>query len=226
MKNAQNLQIELSDVYFRYEDTPALNGISLQIFEGETVGLKGDNGSGKSTLLRLLNGLVYPDSGKYMLDGKEINSDSMRDTLFARALHTKIGYVFQNSDTQLFCGSVREEVEFGPRQMGLSDEEVEKRAGDVIRMLDLEKIENRPPYHLSGGEKKKTALAAVLSMNPDILMLDEPMNGLDKKTVEWLTGFMSLWKEAGKTLIVATHDENLLYGIADKVIELHEGKII
>ena len=222
----RHLQIELEDVYFRYEDTPALNGISLKVYEGETIGLKGDNGSGKSTLLRLLNGLVFPDSGRYLLDGNEINGKAMRDELFAKSVHTKIGYVFQNSDTQLFCGSVREEVEFGPRQMGLSDEEVWRRTEDVLKMLDLEKIQNRPPYHLSGGEKKKTALASVLSMNPDILMLDEPMNGLDKKTVEWLTGFMSLWKKAGKTLIVATHDENLLYETADKVIELHEGKII
>ena len=216
------MQIELKNVYFEYEDSEALCDISLCVEKGECIGLEGDNGSGKSTLLKLLNGLIFPSSGTYLFDGTVINAKSMKDESFSKAFHSRLGYIFQNPDTQLFCSSVREEIEFGPRQMGLSEEEIKRRADDVIEMMGLEKIRDRAPYHLSGGEKKKTAIACVLSMNPEVLMIDEPMNGLDRKSREWMMGFLKAWKAAGKTLLVTTHDEKLLNEITGRIITIGE----
>lgn len=214
--------IELNDISFEYDESPALLNITFSIEKGECIGLEGDNGSGKSTLIKLLNGLIFASSGTYKFDGSEINKKTMKNYVFSKKLHQRIGYVFQNPETQLFCSSVREEVEFGPRQMGVSEEEIKIRSDDVINLLGIQQIEDRAPYHLSGGEKKKTALACVLSMNPEVLILDEPMNGLDRKTREKLMDFFKAWKNAGKTLIIATHDENLLNQITDRIITIGE----
>jgi len=214
--------IELENISFIYDDSPALSDISLSIEKGECIGLEGDNGSGKSTLIKVLNGVLFAGAGKYTFDGKEINAKTMKNEAFSKEFHSRVGYVFQNPDTQLFCNSVRDEIEFGPRQMGLSEEEVKQRCDDVIQILGLSQVEERAPYHLSGGEKKKTALACVLSMNPEVLILDEPMNGLDRKTREKLMDFLQAWKNAGKTLIIATHDDNLLKQITDRIITIDE----
>lgn len=214
--------IKLENVNYKYEDSTALTDITFEINQGESIGLEGDNGCGKTTLIKLLNGLILPDSGSYLFDGKEINQKSMKNEKFAKAFHQKIGYVFQNPENQLFCGSVFEEIAFGPQQMGLPQEEVEKRTNDVMKLMGIEALKDRAPYHLSGGEKKKTALACVLSMNPQVLILDEPMNGLDRKSRENLLQILLSLKEAGKTLIVATHDEVLLKQITDRIITIGE----
>lgn len=214
--------IKLENVNYKYEDSTALTDITFEINQGESIGLEGDNGCGKTTLIKLLNGLIFPDSGSYFFNGKEINQKSMKNEKFAKAFHQKIGYVFQNPENQLFCGSVFEEIAFGPQQMGLPQEEVEKRTNDVMKLMGIEALKDRAPYHLSGGEKKKTALACVLSMNPQVLILDEPMNGLDRKSRENLLQILLLLKEAGKTLIVATHDEVLLKQITDRIITIGE----
>lgn len=212
--------IELNKISFKYDDEYALKDISLSINEGECVGLSGDNGSGKTTLIKIINGVIFPVSGEYIFDGKTVDEKSMKKEAFSKNLHQKLGFVFQNPDTQLFCNSVREEIEFGPRQMGLSEAEIKKRAEDVMELLNISHIEERAPYHLSGGEKKKTAIASILSMNPDVLILDEPLTGLDKKSQQVLMDFLFSWKKAGKTLIIATHDENLMKKIADRVISI------
>lgn len=214
--------IKLENVNYKYEDSTALTDITFEINQGESIGLEGDNGCGKTTLIKLLNGLIFPDSGSYFFDGKEINQKTMKNEKFAKAFHQKIGYVFQNPENQLFCGSVFEEIAFGPQQMGLPQEEVEKRTNDVMKLMGIEVLKDRAPYHLSGGEKKKTALACVLSMNPQVLILDEPMNGLDRKSRENLLQILLSLKEAGKTLIVATHDEVLLKQITDRIITIGE----
>ncbi len=212
--------INLENVCFEYEDSVALKNITLNIAKGESVGLEGDNGCGKTTLIKLMNGLIFPTSGEYFFEGEKINSKSMKNERFAKAFHQKVGYVFQNPENQLFCSSVEEEIAFGPRQMGLSKEEVQMRCNDVMKLLGIENIAQRAPYHLSGGEKKKTALACVLSMNPEVLILDEPLNGLDRKTRETLLQVLKALKSAGKTLIIATHDENLLNQLSDRIITL------
>lgn len=214
--------IELNNINFQYDDIPSLVDISLSIEKGESVGLEGDNGSGKSTLIKLLNGLIFASSGTYFFEGKEISKKTMKDELFEKQFHSKIGYVFQNSETQLFCGSVKEEIAFGPRQMGLAEDEIEIRCSDVMKLLGLTAIAERAPYHLSGGEKRKTALACVISMNPDVLIIDEPMNGLDKKSRVVLIDFLKAWKSAGKTLIIATHEQSLLNELVDRVVTITE----
>lgn len=207
--------IVFDDFCFAYEDTPVLSHIDLTIDAGDSVVLMGDNGSGKSTLLKAISGLVFPQEGSFRFDGEAVDAKSMHDAAFAKRLHQRVGFIFQDSDAQLFCASVDEEIAFGPRQMGLSEEEVELRVSDVCRLLAIEKLRRRAPYNLSGGEQKKVAIASVLSMNPEVYCFDEPLNGLDQKTREWLLGFLRSLKKAGKTLVVATHDQSLADEVAD-----------
>ena len=208
----------LDNVCFAYEGHIALRYITLDVARGETVVLQGSNGCGKSTLLKLLNGLVYAEEGTYRFDGDVIDEKSLKDNVFSKQFHQRVGFIFQNSDVQLFCGNVEEEISFGPRQMGLSEEEVKQRTDDVIGLLGIEDLRERAPYHLSGGEKRKVAIACILSMNPEALVLDEPLAGLDRKTQEWLVGFLLDLKKAGKTLIVSTHNDELAHTLADRLV--------
>ncbi len=210
----------LENVCFAYEGHIALRYITLDVARGETVVLQGSNGCGKSTLMKLLNGLVYADEGVYRFDGDDITEKSMKDTTFSKRFHQRVGFIFQNSDVQLFCSNVEEEIGFGPRQMGLSEEEVRQRTDDVIRLLDIEHLRERAPYHLSGGEKRKVAIACILSMNPEALVLDEPLAGLDRKTQEWLVEFLLQLKQAGKTLILSTHNDALAHTLADRIVTI------
>lgn len=210
--------IKLNTVCYSYEGHTALNNISLSIEKGESISLLGANGSGKSTLLKLLNGLITPESGSYLFDGVEITEKKLRDPAFAKRFHQRIGFVFQNSDTQLFCADVYDEVAFGPRQMGFDEQTVEQRVSDCLELLRLQEFRHRQPYHLSGGEKKKVAIACVLAMNPDVLVLDEPMNGLDPRTERWLVSFLVRLNKAGKTLIVSTHNLELVQEISSRAI--------
>lgn len=207
--------IEFSDLCFAYDDAPVLKHIDMHIHAGDSVVLMGDNGSGKSTLLRLMNGLEFANLGEYRFDGQLVDAKSMRDQLFAKRLHQRVGFVFQESDSQLFCTSVEEEVAFGPRQMGFDEAAVQQRVDDAMRLLGIEPLRGRAPFKLSGGEKKKVAIACVLSMNPDVYCFDEPLNGLDEKTRTWLLGFLKQLKAAGKTLVIATHDRSLADEVAD-----------
>ena len=207
--------IELDDFCFAYESTPVLSYIDLTICSGDSVVLMGDNGSGKSTLLRVISGLEFGSYGTYKFDGQLVDPRSMKDPSFAKRLHQRVGFIFQDSDAQLFCARVYDEIAFGPLQMGLSDDEVSRRVADVASMLGIEKLLDRAPYNLSGGEKKKVAIACILSMNPDVYCFDEPLNGLDRKTRQWLLDFLGQLKAAGKTLIIATHDQSLADALAD-----------
>lgn len=214
--------IEIKNVYYSYLDIIALNNINLEIKPGEAVALMGANGCGKSTLLKLMNGIISPERGSYRFDGEEITHKKLQDNKFSKQLHQRIGFVFQNSDTQLFCSSVFEEIAFGPRQMGLNELEVTKRVKDCLKLLNIENFENRIPYHLSGGEKRKVAIACVMSLNPDVLVLDEPMNGLDPKTQRWLVEFLVKLNKAGKTLIISTHNLELVHEISTRAILFNE----
>lgn len=221
MKN-ENPIIQLSKICYAYDQIVALRYVSMDIYPGETIVLQGPNGCGKSTLLKLLNGLIFPQEGKFLFDKEEITQKKMKNRLFSKTFHQRIGFVFQNADIQLFCGSVEEEIAFGPMQMGLSLEEVQKRTSDCIRLFNLEHLKDRAPYHLSGGEKRKVAFACVLSLNPEVLIIDEPLAGLDRKTQEWLTGFLSDLKKAGKTMIISTHNDDLAQKLATRMIYMNE----
>lgn len=218
--------IELDNVCFAYDGQIALRYVSFYVRKGDCVVLMGDNGCGKSTLLKLVNGLIFPEEGRFLFQGREITETALKDSRFSKWFHQKVGFVFQNSDVQLFCGSVWEEIAFGPRQMGLTEEEVTERVEDVIRLLQLEKLRGRAPYQLSGGEKKKTALACILSMNPEVFVLDEPLAGLDRRTREWLSSFLTELKRAGKTLLISTHDEELADRLADRVVTMGEEHVV
>jgi len=217
---------ELIDVSYSYNAAPALQSISLTIEKGESVSFLGANGCGKSTLLKLMNGLIVPDAGTYRFDGNAIDRKTLSDVAFSKGLHQRVGFVFQNSDTQLFCADVFDEIAFGPRQMGLSQHEVETRVSETLALLGLCGFEGRHPYHLSGGEKRKVALAAVLAMNPDALILDEPMNGLDPRTMHWLADFLVRINSAGKTIILSTHNLELVQEISERVVLFTENHSI
>ena len=194
--------MELRNVSYTYpgEKMPVINNLTLQVERGTCLAVRGDNGSGKTTLFRLLNGLAFPDTGRYIFEGTVITEKYLKNSRASKAFHKKIGYLFQNPDVMLFNGTVYDEIAFGPRQMGLPDE--------------------KAPYHLSGGQKKRVALAVVMALNPDVLILDEPMAGLDAGSRAFLHDFLSQLKKAGKTLIMATHDEQLIRDLADQVLVL------
>lgn len=214
--------IALDDFCFAYDAAPVLRHITLDIRAGECVVLMGDNGSGKSTLLKAICGLIFPQRGGYRFDGAEITEQSMRDASFSKRLHSRVGFVFQDSDAQLFCPSVADEIAFGPRQMGLSEDEVAQRVDDTLALLGIEHLRDRAPWALSGGEKKRVAIACVLSMNPDAYCFDEPLAGLDAKTQAWLMAFLKQLKAAGKTLVIATHDQSLADALADYFVYMGE----
>ena len=148
--------IELIDVSFSYDGIPALQNVSLCIEKGESVCLLGPNGSGKSTLLRLMNGIILPQSGTYMFDGEEVTGKRLRDELFLKCFHQKIGFIFQNSEAQLFCADVYDEIAFGPRQMGLDEEQVESRVEDCIALLGLQDFRKRAAVSPERRRKEKS----------------------------------------------------------------------
>lgn len=214
--------IELNHITFRYdeEEGPVLKDFSMSVPEGSCVIIEGDNGAGKTTLFRILTGLSFPEKGEYSFDGTKITKDYLQDNAKAKLFHKRIGFLFQSPDVMMFNPRVYDEVAFGPRQMGISDQEVEERVNDCLKMFDLEELADKAPYHLSGGQKKRVALASVMSLNPDVLILDEPYAGLDRKTQEWLTQFLRELKAAGKTLLIATHNSELLSGIANEIVQI------
>lgn len=211
--------IKLDDICFAYDSTPVLKHFSTEIADGEFVVIKGDNGCGKSTLLNIINALEFAEIGTYTFDGTVIDKKAMKNEQFAKAFHQKIGYVFQNTDAQLFCSSVYDEIAFAPRQMQLDETEIAKRVDDMLKLTGTEHLKERAPFHLSMGEKKKVAVASVLAMNPQVLILDEPMNFLDKKSRQWLVEFLNQMHSVGKTIIIVSHTDDF-DKMADKVINL------
>ena len=214
--------IELKNVCYAYGKEIALRYINLNIQKGESVIIQGPNGCGKSTLIKLLNGIIFPMEGSYTYQGHEITEKTLKDTRFAKWFHQQMGYVFQNADTQLFCGSVEEEIAFGPTQMGLSENEIRQRTEDCLKLCGIEKLRERPPYHLSGGEKRKVSLACILSMNPEVLILDEPLAGLDENTQKMLIDFLKKFHVSGKTLIIITHNNQLAKELGTRFIRMND----
>lgn len=213
----------LSEVCYRYgEGVTALKDVSFRIERGEKVAILGANGCGKSTLIKMLDGLLHPQSGGIEAFGDPLTEAALRDEAFAHRFRRRVGFIFQNSDAQLFSPTVREEIAFGPLQMGLPRAEVEQRLEDVAAMLDLRRLLDRPPFQLSGGEKKKVAIAGTLVVNPDVLLLDEPTNGLDPRSQRWLVELLVALHAAGKTLVTATHDLDIVPEIADRVLVFGE----
>jgi len=200
----------------------ALVDLSLSIKEGEKVAVIGANGSGKSTLLRIMSGLKHPSSGTVFFRGREVSKASLRDKEFLRFFREGVGYIFQDSDIQLFCPTVLDELLFGPMHLGITQNEALERAFLVLQLLNIENLKERPSYMLSGGEKKRVAIGSILTMNPQVLLLDEPTNGLDPRTQCFLTELIFELNESGKTIVISTHDLSLVAEFQPKVAVLSE----
>lgn len=196
--------------YSYFGRIPAISGIDLSVSPGERLAIIGANGCGKSTLLQLLDGLIFPSAGSITFRNHPLTEKSLTQKEFLRFFRERVGYVFQDSEVQLFCPTVLDELLYGPRQLSISGEEAEHRAREVLKMLGMENHAGRPTYMLSGGEKKRVAIGSVLTMNPEVLLLDEPTNGLDPRTQSFLIDLLVSLSEAGKTIILATHDLNLV----------------
>ena len=214
--------INLSHISYNYEEVSALNDISLEIYAGELIFFTGPNGCGKSTLFKLLNGLIFPTKGEYYFDNKKIDKNTLQDNIFAKNFHKRIGYIFQNPDVQLFNATVYDEIAFAPRQMNLDEEIIHQRVNELLIYLNIQHLQDRPPYHLSGGEQKKVALAAILALNPDVLMIDEPLNGLDNKTRQWFKEFLMDFIKANKTILISTHEQELLSLPHSRIIKFND----
>ncbi len=210
--------IRVENLNFEYEkNSPILRDVSLAVEQGESIGLIGANGAGKSTLLRLLVGLDLTFDGKIIID----NSLDMNKKNLAQ-IRKKIGYVFQDSDSQLFTQSVFEDVAFGPRSYGLSAAEVDERVEKALSMVNISHLKNRPIYKMSGGEKKLASIATILSMEPEIILLDEPTIALDPKNRRNL---IKIINELPQAKIIATHDLDLVRLTCSKVMLMNSGKI-
>jgi cobalt/nickel transport system ATP-binding protein len=211
------------DLRYSYLDRfPALSGVSLDVIRGEKLALLGANGCGKSTLLKILDGLVFADSGTVHAFGERLTEDNLEDEQFNRGFRSRVGFVFQNSDSQVFSPTVREEIAFGCLQLGLARDRALGRIEDVLAMLGIADLADRAPFQLSGGEKKRVAIASVLVMNPEVLLFDEPTAALDPRTQHWLVELIGELNAAGKTIVLATHDLDLLDTLADRCLVFTE----
>ena len=208
--------------YSYYDKIPALHEIDLEVNAGDNVAIIGANGSGKSTLLQIMSGLRYPSKGRFLFREAEVSERSLRDKAFLKLFRQSVGYVFQDSDVQLFSPTVLDELLYGPLQLEIGEGEAMKRAFEIMKMLNIEHLKDRPPYMLSGGEKKRVAIGSVLTMNPEVLLFDEPANGLDPRTQVFLVELMFALNEAGKTIVLATHDLGLVAELGVRAVVLSE----
>jgi len=214
---------ELSEVSYSYpEGQGALEGVSFSVSPGESIVILGANACGKSTLLHLMDGLIFPTSGSIRAFGERLEAGRMETPALAGEFRRRVGLVFQEAEAQLFCPTVKDEIAFGPLQLGLSQAEAAKRVEEMIALSDLSGLEDRPAYTLSGGEKKKVALASVLALEPEVLLLDEPTGDLDPRSQTWLVELLAGLRAAEKTLITATHDLSIVEEIADRVLVMGE----
>jgi cobalt/nickel transport system ATP-binding protein len=211
------------DLRYAYLDRfPALDGVSFDVATGETLALLGANGCGKSTLLKVLDGLIFPAGGSYRAFGHDVTEDHLEDEGFATSFRSRVGFIFQNTDAQVFSPSVRDEVAFGPLQLGIGRDEVEQRIADVLAMLEIEDLADRAPYQLSGGQKKRVAIASVLVTNPEVILFDEPTAALDPRTQQWLLELIVELGRAGKTIVLATHDLDVLDWVCTRCLVFGE----
>lgn len=210
--------VSVKDVKFSYPaGVSALKGVSLEIQQGERVALLGPNGSGKSTLILLIAGLLMPSNGEIRIFGEKTTSKDFQK------LRSRIGIVFQDPDDQLFTPSVLEDIEYGPKNLKLPEEDIKKRSAHVLEMMGIQHLKDRPPHRLSFGEKKKVSLATALVLKPELLILDEPTANLDLVSRRGLIDTINELSRAGTTVIVSTHDVEALPELANRIIVISQG---
>ena len=218
-----SIVLEARDIRYRYpRGQEAIKGISFHFRRGEKIAFVGPNGAGKSTLLQMFNGMIHPDAGMMLFDNRPMEYDRVS----LRELRRKVGFVLQNPDRQIIAPTVYQDVAFGPTNLGYDEAAVREAVTTALRHVGLAGFERRPPHQLSGGEKKRVAIAGVLAMDPDVLVFDEPTSGLDPSGSEDLMELLDELNHEGKTIVISTHDVELAYPWADRVILLADGQII
>jgi cobalt/nickel transport system ATP-binding protein len=224
-ESLSDLAFEVNDLSYRYLQVAALKGLSMHVRRGERVALLGANGSGKSTLLRLLAGLYFPAQGEITFFGEKLTEQRLENEDFFFRFRRRVGIVFQNPDIQLFNPSVFDEVAFGPLQLRWPKDQIRKRVGETLEVMGVAHLRDRAPHRLSGGEKKRVALASVLVLDPEVLLLDEPSAALDPSSQSQIVEFLVSWGNRSKTVITATHDLDTLEDIADRCYVLENGAV-
>lgn len=210
--------LSVASLEFAYPDGRiALQGVDLEVARGEKVAILGPNGAGKTTLALQLNGILRAKSGRIAVTGLELGDDTLPE------IRRRVGLVFQDPNDQLFMPTVREDVAFGPANLGYSGEDLEQRVDEAFALVDGEDFANRPPHHLSGGEKRRAALAGVLAMDPDLIVLDEPSSGLDPAGRRELIETLS---RLDVTLLVITHDLPLALELCPRSVVMNEGRVV
>ena len=210
--------LEIKNLNYRYPDgKEALKDINIKIDNNETIAIVGANGAGKSTLIKTIVGIFLTTQGDIIVDGEKVTKKTLS------SIRKKVGVVFQNPDDQLFMNKVYDDIAFGPRNYNFTEEEVKEKVERVMKNLDIEKLSERSPNNLSGGEKRKVAIATVLSIEPSIILFDEPTSFLDAKGKRML---IETLKNINTTKIIATHDLDMVKDICERVIVLKEGKIM
>lgn len=214
--------LRFEEVSYHYDDgndRQALSQLSVRLYEGEKIAVLGGNGAGKSTFFLLANGVLSPSSGTILLKEKPVGKREKQ----RMELRQNVGLVFQDSDVQLLAGTVEEEISFGPMNLGLSEEEVRNRVAMAMESLDLTEYRKRGPQYLSGGEKRRVAIADVLAMQPKIMLMDEPASNLDPVGRARLEHTLEDLHQKGMTLVVATHDVDFAWRWANRVLVFHNG---
>jgi cobalt/nickel transport system ATP-binding protein len=217
--------LELDSAWYDYApDIPALAGVSLTVAAGERVVILGANGCGKTTLLKLLAGLLFPQRGGYRAFGREITEPLLSRDPFGMFFRKEVGVLFQNVDAQLFNPTVEDEIAFGPLQLNDPPEDVQRTVRESLDRFGLRGLAGRPPFALSGGEKKKVALAAMLAVDPRVLLLDEPTAGLDPRSSRILVDLILEAQALGKTVVTSTNDLHIVPEIAGRVVVFGEDR--
>ena len=224
MKQEKEWVIEAEHISYTYEgnEKPALADMNLKIRRGSRVAFMGGNGSGKSTFFLCLNGIRKPDEGRVLIDGEPV-SYTRRGLLDVRR---RVGIVFQEPDDQLFSASVYQEISFGILNLGVEEEKARKEVERVIQELGIRPFQERPAHALSGGQKKLVAIADILVMDPEVMILDEPASSLDPKHTKIVRGIMEGLTERGITVLMATHDMDYAFGWADEIVLMHGGSVL
>lgn len=212
--------LQVKNLCFAYDEKTILKQINVSICRGERIAVMGSNGAGKSTFFLNLNGVLQPDSGEILLEGKTLKKKDFKE------LHRRVGFVFQDADSQIIASNVKAEISFGPMNLGLSKEEVRNRVAAAIEYMGLSRLADRAPQYLSGGEKKRVSIADILAMETEVLIFDEPMAALDPVNTQNVESILKRLHGDGKTLLIATHDVDFAYRYADRILVFSDGEII